>query len=157
DPFPWQSFAVWILTQMKRWGQIGGEVDYPAIARQVFLSTDTAKLMQEMGLASPANPSKSFSVMGREFDPTQPDAYVKSFAIKRSAWAGVLPMHHPLGLRAGLTSLALLGLGLCLWHLGTAGTRPAVPMDPAYAKLVGAAATQGASAMPGPAEVAAQL
>jgi nitrate/nitrite transport system substrate-binding protein len=85
DPFPWQSFAVWILTQMKRWGQIGGEVDYPAIARQVFLSTDTAKLMQEMGLASPANPSKSFSVMGREFDPTQPDAYVKSFAIKRSA------------------------------------------------------------------------
>ena len=20
DPFPWQSFAVWILTQMKRWG-----------------------------------------------------------------------------------------------------------------------------------------
>src|SRR5262252_6113545 len=22
DPFPWQSFAVWMLTQMKRWGQI---------------------------------------------------------------------------------------------------------------------------------------
>jgi nitrate/nitrite transport system permease protein len=64
-------------------------------------------------------------------------------------------MRHTL--RAGLISLALLGLGLCLWHLGTVGTRPAVPMDPAYAKLVGAAATQGASAMPGPAEVAAQL
>ena len=28
DPFPWQSFAVWILTQMKRWGQIKGDVDY---------------------------------------------------------------------------------------------------------------------------------
>jgi nitrate/nitrite transport system substrate-binding protein len=28
DPFPWESFAVWILTQMKRWGQIKGDVDY---------------------------------------------------------------------------------------------------------------------------------
>jgi len=28
DPFPWQSFAVWMLTQMKRWGQIKGDVDY---------------------------------------------------------------------------------------------------------------------------------
>jgi nitrate/nitrite transport system substrate-binding protein len=25
DPFPWQSFAVWMLTQMKRWGQIKGD------------------------------------------------------------------------------------------------------------------------------------
>jgi nitrate/nitrite transport system substrate-binding protein len=50
DPFPWHSFAVWILTQMKRWGQIKGEVDYAGIASQVFLATGTAKLMQEMGL-----------------------------------------------------------------------------------------------------------
>src|SRR5690606_28646053 len=28
DPFPYESFAMWILTQMKRWGQINGEVDY---------------------------------------------------------------------------------------------------------------------------------
>lgn len=27
DPFPWESFAVWILTQMQRWGQIKGSVD----------------------------------------------------------------------------------------------------------------------------------
>src|SRR5216684_1045791 len=26
DPFPWQSFAIWIMTQMKRWGQIKGEI-----------------------------------------------------------------------------------------------------------------------------------
>src|ERR1700716_1174440 len=32
DPFPWQSFAVWMLTQMKRWGQIKGDVDYKAVA-----------------------------------------------------------------------------------------------------------------------------
>ncbi len=43
DPFPWQSFAVWMLTQMKRWGQIKGDVDYKAIAEQVYLATDTAQ------------------------------------------------------------------------------------------------------------------
>ena len=83
DPFPWQSFAIWILTQMKRWGQIKGDVDYKAVAEQVYLATDTAKLMKESGLAPPTSNSKSFKVMGREFDPAKPDDYVKSFAIKR--------------------------------------------------------------------------
>ena len=49
DPFPWQSFAVWILTQMKRWGQIKGDVDYAGGREQVFLATDAAKLMKEAG------------------------------------------------------------------------------------------------------------
>ncbi|MGZ3322962.1 MAG: CmpA/NrtA family ABC transporter substrate-binding protein [Xanthobacteraceae bacterium] len=84
DPFPWQSFAVWMLTQMKRWGQIKGDVDYQGIAEQVFLATDTAKLMREMGLTPPAGTSKSFVVMGKTFDPAKPDDYVKSFSIKRS-------------------------------------------------------------------------
>ena len=84
DPFPWQSFAVWMLTQMKRWGQIKGEIDYQGIAEQVFLATDTAKLMREMGLTPPATAYKSFVVMGKTFDPAKPDEYLKSFSIKRS-------------------------------------------------------------------------
>ena len=28
DPFPWHSMAVWILTQMKRWGYVKGDIDY---------------------------------------------------------------------------------------------------------------------------------
>jgi nitrate/nitrite transport system substrate-binding protein len=84
DPFPWQSFAVWMLTQMKRWGQIKGEVDYKTIAEQVYLATDTAKVMTDMGLAPPATAYKSFSVMGKAFDPSKPAEYVASFAIKRA-------------------------------------------------------------------------
>jgi len=83
DPLPWHSFAVWILTQMKRWGQIKGDVDYATIAQQVFLATDTAKLMTEMGLAAPQATSKSFTVMGKVFDPAKPDEYIQSFAIRR--------------------------------------------------------------------------
>jgi nitrate/nitrite transport system substrate-binding protein len=84
DPFPWRSFAVWIMTQMKRWGQIKGDVDYKAVAEQVFLATDTARLMREAGLAPPESTSKTFAVMGKTFDPAAPDEYVKSFAIRRA-------------------------------------------------------------------------
>src|SRR3954470_15682900 len=85
DPFPWHSFAVWILTQMKRWGQLKEDVDYKAVAAQVFLATDAAKLMREAGLTPPETTSKSFVVMGKTFDPDKPDAYLASFAIKRSS------------------------------------------------------------------------
>jgi nitrate/nitrite transport system substrate-binding protein len=84
DPFPWHSFAVWILTQMKRWGQLKAEVDYQGIAREVFLATDAAKLMAELGMTPPKSTYKSFSVMGKAFDPMKPKEYVESFAIKRA-------------------------------------------------------------------------
>jgi nitrate/nitrite transport system substrate-binding protein len=84
DPFPWESFAVWIMTQMKRWGQIKGDVDYAGVAKQVFLATDTSKLMKEVGLTPPAATTKSFSVMGKMFDPGKPEEYVASFAIKKA-------------------------------------------------------------------------
>lgn len=84
DPFPWDGFAVWILTQMKRWGQIKGDVDYSGIAKQVFLETDTAKLMKEAGLTPPAPGSKTIVIMGKSFDASKPEDYVNSFAIKRT-------------------------------------------------------------------------
>jgi nitrate/nitrite transport system substrate-binding protein len=84
DPFPWESFAIWIMTQMKRWGQLKNDVDYQAVARQVFLATDTSKLMKEVGLTPPATTSKSFVVMGKPFDPAKPDDYLKSFAIRKA-------------------------------------------------------------------------
>jgi nitrate/nitrite transport system substrate-binding protein len=85
DPFPWPSFAVWILTQMKRWGQIKGDVDYKAVADQVYLATGTAGLMKELGLTPPAAATKSIVVMGKAFDPDKPEDYIKSFKIRRSA------------------------------------------------------------------------
>ncbi len=83
DPFPWESFAVWILTQMKRWGQIKGDINYAGVAKQVFLATDAAKLMEDVGLKPPSGTSKTFVVMGKTFDPAKPEDYIDSFAIKR--------------------------------------------------------------------------
>jgi nitrate/nitrite transport system substrate-binding protein len=84
DPFPWQSFAVWIMTQMKRWGQIKGDVDYATVAKQVYLATDTAKMMKDIGLTPPTSTAKTFVVMGKTFDPATPEDYIRSFAIKRA-------------------------------------------------------------------------
>ena len=69
---------------MKRWGQIKGEVDYANVAKQVYLATDTAKLMKEVGLTPPTTTSKTFVVMGKTFDPSKPEDYIKSFKIKRT-------------------------------------------------------------------------
>lgn len=82
DPFPYESFAMWILTQMKRWGQINGEVDYASVAREVFLATDAARLMKELDMPVPSE-GKKVVVMGKTFDPAAPEAYVSSFAIGR--------------------------------------------------------------------------
>ncbi|RED34460.1 nitrate/nitrite transport system substrate-binding protein [Rhodopseudomonas thermotolerans] len=85
DPFPWQSFAVWIMTQMKRWGQVKGDIDYKTIAEQVYLATDTAKLMKEAGLIPPEKTTRSFSVMGKSFDGSNPEEYLASFKIKKAS------------------------------------------------------------------------
>ena len=85
DPFPWQSMAVWMLTQMKRWGYVKGDINYKAIAEKVFLATDARKRMAELGQKAPATSYAKFKVMGKEFDPASPDKYLASFAIKKSA------------------------------------------------------------------------
>jgi nitrate/nitrite transport system permease protein len=42
---------------------------------------------------------------------------------------------------------------MSIWHIATSGTGAVQQMDPEYAKLMGATATQGKSAMPGPLDV----
>ena len=71
------------MTQMKRWGQVKGDVDYKPVAKKVFLTTDAAKVMKEMGMTPPATPYQGFTVMGKPFDPAKPNEYVDSFSIRR--------------------------------------------------------------------------
>lgn len=85
DPFPWHSMGVWILTQMKRWGYIEGDVDYKGIAEQVYLTADCGKLMKDLGMKVPEKTYKSHTIMGKTFDPEKPEEYVQSFPIKREA------------------------------------------------------------------------
>lgn len=85
DPMPWQSMAVWMLTQMKRWGYVKGDVDYRQIAEKVFLLTDAKRHMKELGQKVPDGAYPKFTIMGKVFDPAAPDAYLKGFSINKSA------------------------------------------------------------------------
>jgi nitrate/nitrite transport system substrate-binding protein len=82
--FPYESTAIWLLTQLRRWNMIPANIDYQAIAQKVFLATDAKKRMDEMGFATPVSPRIQHTIMGRVFDPAFPNEYVNSFAIKRT-------------------------------------------------------------------------
>jgi nitrate/nitrite transport system substrate-binding protein len=83
---PWDSMAIWILTQMKRWGYLKANVNYQDIAKQIFLMTDAEKQMKELGVFHPNEYQKRKNYCdGKVFDPTQPDAYINSFKIKRTS------------------------------------------------------------------------
>src|SRR3989344_2650279 len=85
DPMPWQSMAVWMLTQMQRWGYIKGDVDYKQIAEKVFLITDAKKQMKALDQKVPEGAYPKFKIMGREFDAAKASEYAKSFPIRKTA------------------------------------------------------------------------
>lgn len=83
DPFPWHSMGVWILTQMKRWGYIDGQVDYQQIAEKVYLASEAQQIMAEMGYPAPETTYKTHTIMGKPFDYRDPEGYINSFEIRR--------------------------------------------------------------------------
>jgi len=84
DPFPWHSMAVWILTQMKRWGYIKEDIDYNKVAEEVYLASDAAEKMRELGYTPPSKTYANYTIMGKTFDYRKPEQYVNSFAIRRA-------------------------------------------------------------------------
>ncbi len=66
-------------------------------------------------------------------------------------------MSSSLRLRAAIVSVLLFAVFIGVWHLATRSTAAVGNMSPEYAKLMGVTATQGKSAMPGPADVATKL
>jgi nitrate/nitrite transport system substrate-binding protein len=84
NPFPWHSMGVWILTQMKRWGYIKGDIDYKKIAEQVFLASECGEIMKSQGYEPPRKTYKEHVIMDKVFNPDKPEEYIQSFAIKRT-------------------------------------------------------------------------
>lgn len=81
DPYPWHSMAIWILTQMKRWGHLKGEVNYKAVAEQVYLAAGCNRIAKGLGYPTHDALSMKHTIMGKVFDPDQADVYARSFKI----------------------------------------------------------------------------
>ena len=116
DPMPWQSMAVWMLTQMKRWGYVKGDVNYKQIAEKVFLLTDAKKTMKSLDMKVPDGPAyPKFTVMGKVFDPEKADAYVERLC-DQAGLSDDIHVCASLAFRGGLLSLLIL---LVLLRSGT--------------------------------------
>lgn len=81
DPLPWHSMALWILTQMKRWKHIDGDLDYKKVAEQVYLAAECHKVSRELGYPSHERTYTTHTILGKVFDPERAAEYAKSFSI----------------------------------------------------------------------------
>ncbi len=81
DPVPWPGMAIWMLTQMKRWGYIKGDVKYAQLAEKVFRLTDAKTQMAQAGWVPPRGVYRKYDIMGKKFDPEKPEQYASSFPI----------------------------------------------------------------------------
>ncbi len=103
--YPWRSHALWFLSQMLRWGQIGPDVDLAAVAAKVYRPEAFRDAAADLGVAAPIVDEKvegahsepwlleeasqpirmgpDLFFDGRAFDAAQAVRYAKSFAIGR--------------------------------------------------------------------------
>ena len=85
DPYPWQSFANWISSQLVRWDLQGdGKVEqvitpdtYDTIGEDIFLTDLARELAQELGQTPPSEIYRTEKLAFDEFDPTNPAEYVQ--------------------------------------------------------------------------------
>ena len=81
--YPQPKYAVWWLTQFRRWGMVSGAPDYAGVAKQVMRPDIYEQAMKEIGYqhGGPNNdPETLFD--GVTFDPGKPEEYAASFPIK---------------------------------------------------------------------------
>lgn len=102
--FPWCSHAVWLITQMYRWGQIGEALSIRQVAEQVYRPDLYREAARELGLPYPTLDYKSEGCHdeprllaeataplllgpdrfcdGRVFDPADPIGYLAGFDLR---------------------------------------------------------------------------
>lgn len=80
--YPQPKYAKWFLSQYRRWGMVSGTPDYEGVAKRVMRTDLYEQAMKEIGYAHGGlnnDPETLFD--GVTFDPSNPEAYAKSFAI----------------------------------------------------------------------------
>ncbi len=85
DPYPWQSFANWISSQLVRWDLQGdGRVaevitsdTYDEVGQDIFLTDLARELAQELDQTPPTEIYRTETLAFDEFDPSDPAAYVQ--------------------------------------------------------------------------------
>ena len=81
--YPQAKYAKWFLSQYRRWGLVTGAPDYDGIAKRVMRADIYEEAMKEIGYAhGGADTSTETLFDGAVFNPADPEAYAKGFAVK---------------------------------------------------------------------------
>lgn len=86
DPYPWQSFANWISSQLVRWDLQGDglapkaipDKGYDSVGKDIFLTDLARELAQELGQSPPSEIYRTETLKFDTFDPADPAAYVQA-------------------------------------------------------------------------------
>jgi nitrate/nitrite transport system substrate-binding protein len=86
DPYPWQSFANWITSQLVRWNisgdgkakELTANGKYGKLGQEIFLTDLARELAQELGQTPPREIYRTETLKFDEFDPQKPDEYIQS-------------------------------------------------------------------------------
>jgi nitrate/nitrite transport system substrate-binding protein len=79
--FPNPKYAVWWLTQFRRWGMVEGKPDYEGIPKEVMRTDLYEEAMKELGVPVTRNDDPETLFDGKTFDPKNPEEYATSFEI----------------------------------------------------------------------------
>jgi nitrate/nitrite transport system substrate-binding protein len=80
--YPQYKYAIWFLTQFRRWGMVEKGLDYDAVAKQVMQTDLYEEAMKEIGYTHGGpngDPETLFD--GVTFDPAKAEEYASSFAV----------------------------------------------------------------------------
>jgi nitrate/nitrite transport system substrate-binding protein len=81
--FPQPKYAIWWLTQFRRWGMLPAAPDYKGIAKQIMRPDIYETAMKEMGVKHGGLNNKPETLFdGVTFDPAKPEEYAQSFQVK---------------------------------------------------------------------------
>jgi nitrate/nitrite transport system substrate-binding protein len=80
--FPQAKFAVWWLTQFRRWGMVDANPDYAGVAAKVMRGDIYQAALRELGVEpGTADDSPVTLFDGATFDPKEPEKYATSFDV----------------------------------------------------------------------------
>ena len=81
--YPQPKYAVWWLTQFRRWGMVEGTPDYQGIAGQVMRTDLYEEAMKEIGYKHGGRDDGAETLFdGAKFDPKDAETYAMSFSVK---------------------------------------------------------------------------
>jgi nitrate/nitrite transport system substrate-binding protein len=80
--YPQPKYAVWWLTQFRRWGMVGPNPDYEGISKRVMRPDLYEAALKELGVEAAARSDAPETLFdGITFDPKTPEKYATSFAV----------------------------------------------------------------------------